>query len=101
MCDRTNRPLQRYNIRNCAEFTSTILSESEDYNSCFILSTVVNNLQEGQQIQDNSCFRYVNFRTNLYLTLICPQRTQYHQMQDEKRLCQYIFQKNTLIKGTL
>ena len=63
MGDITDKPIQRYNIRNCTEFTSTILNESEDYNSCFILNTVVNNLQEGQQIQTNSCIRYVDFRT--------------------------------------
>ena len=63
MCDITDKPIQRYNIKNCAEFTSTILNESEDYNSCFILNTVVNNLQEGQQVQTNSCIRYVDFRT--------------------------------------
>ena len=63
MCDITDKPIQRYNIRNCTEFTSTILNESEDYNSCFILNTVVNNLQEGQQNQTNSCIRYVDFRT--------------------------------------
>ena len=60
--DITDRPKQRYNIRNSVEFTSTILSESEDYNSCFIVNTVVNNLQEGQQIQSNSCIKYVDFR---------------------------------------
>ena len=66
MCDITDKPIQRYNIRNCAEFTSTILNESEDYNSfynSFILNTVVNNLQKGQQIQSNSFLRYVDFCT--------------------------------------
>ena len=38
ICDTTNRPIQRYNIKNCAEFTSRIINESEDYNSCFILN---------------------------------------------------------------
>ena len=46
MCDITDKPIQMYNMKNCAEFTSTILNENEDYNSCFILNTVVNNLQE-------------------------------------------------------
>ena len=62
MCDITDKPIQRYKIKNFAEFTSTILNESEDYNSCFILNTVVNNLQEGQQIQGISCIRYVEIR---------------------------------------
>ena len=44
MCDITDKAIQRYNIKNCAEYTSTILNESKDYNSCFILNTVVNNL---------------------------------------------------------
>ena len=72
MCDITDKPIQRYNIKNCAEFTSTILNESEDYNSCFILNTVVNNLQEGQQIQTNSCIRYVDFRTQSILDSNMP-----------------------------
>ena len=63
MCDITDKLIQKYNIKNCAEFTSTILNESEDYNSCFILNTVVNNLQEGQQIQNSSCIRHEDFRT--------------------------------------
>ena len=63
MCDITEKPIQRYNIKNCAKFTNTILKESEDYNSCFILNTVVSNLQERQQIQSNSCIRHVDFRT--------------------------------------
>ena len=50
MCDITDKLIQKYNIKNCAEFTSTKLNESEDYNSCFILNTVVNNLQEEMQI---------------------------------------------------
>ena len=56
MCDITAKPIQRYNIKNCAEFTSTILNEIEDYNSCFILNTVVNNLQTGQQIANSKHF---------------------------------------------
>ena len=28
MCDITDKPIQKYNIKNCAEFTSTILNES-------------------------------------------------------------------------
>ena len=63
MFDLTDNSIQKYNIKNCAEFTSTTKNESEDYNSCFIFKTVVFNLQEGQQIQSNSCFRYVDFRT--------------------------------------
>ena len=63
MCDITDKPIQRYNIKICAEFTSKILHESEDYNSCFTLNTVTNNLLERQQIQTNSCISYVDFRT--------------------------------------
>ena len=63
MCDITDKPIQRYNIRNCTEFTSTILNKSQDYNSCLKLNTVGNNLKEGQQIQTNSCIRYEDFRT--------------------------------------
>ena len=44
ICDITDKPIQKHNIKNCAEFTSTILNECEDYNRCFILNTVVNNL---------------------------------------------------------
>ena len=63
MCDITDRPVQKLNIKNCAVITSTTLSESEDYNSCFILNTVVNDLQEEQRIKCNSCIWYVDFRT--------------------------------------
>ena len=62
-CDKTDKPIQKHNIENSVEFTITILNESDDYSSCFILNTVVNNLQEGQQIQGNSCIRYVDFQT--------------------------------------
>ena len=58
MCDITDKPIQRYNIKNCAKITSSKLNESEDYNSCFIQNTVVNNLQEGQQTQTISCIRF-------------------------------------------
>ena len=39
MCDITDKPIQWYNIKNCAEFTRTILNESEDYNRCFKYSS--------------------------------------------------------------
>ena len=32
MCDIIDKPIQKYNTKNCAEFTSTLLTESEDYN---------------------------------------------------------------------
>ena len=63
MCDITDKPIKQYNIKNCSELTSKILNEHEDFNSCCILNTVVNNSQELQQIQSNFFIRYVDFRT--------------------------------------
>ena len=63
LCVITDKPKQQYNIKNCADFTSSILNGSEDYNSCFILNTVVNNL--------HSCIRYIDSLPNKFLTLIC------------------------------
>ena len=55
MCDMTDKPKQRCNMENFAEIANTI--GSEDYRSCFILNTVVSNLQERQQVQSKPCIR--------------------------------------------
>ena len=34
--DITDTPIQKHNIKNFAHFTSTILNEGDDYDSCFI-----------------------------------------------------------------
>ena len=46
ICDITDKPIQNYNFKNCAEIKSTIVNESKNCNSCFIVNTVVNNYKK-------------------------------------------------------
>ena len=49
-------------IHDCDEFTTRILNESSEFDSCFMLNTVVNTTQESNTQLSGPCLQYVDFK---------------------------------------
>ena len=47
-------------MRNCSEFAYSILNKYEELDKCFMLSTVVNSVQEVESNESDSCINYIN-----------------------------------------
>ena len=58
ICDVTNA--QKYSIRDCNEFTYSVINRCEELDSCFMLNTTTNTISESTD-QTVECIRYVNF----------------------------------------
>ena len=50
----------RYSIRDCSEFTYSILKRDKEFDSCFMLNTCTNTVSESTDFR-NECIRYVNY----------------------------------------
>ena len=59
ICDITNNA-QKYSIRDCNEFTYSVINRSEELDSCFMLNTTTNTISESTDLTAE-CIRYINF----------------------------------------
>ena len=59
MCDITNNA-QEYSIRDCNEFTHSVINRCEELDSCFMLNTTTNTISESTDLTAE-CIRYINF----------------------------------------
>ena len=51
-----------YAFQNCDEFTATILNESSEFDSYFMLNTLVNTTQECTSRVYDPCINYLDFQ---------------------------------------
>ena len=47
-------------MRDCSEFAYSILNRYEELDNCFMLSTVVNSVQEAESNESDNCINYIN-----------------------------------------
>ena len=59
ICDITNNT-QKYSIRDCNEFTYSVINKCEELDSCFMLNTTTNTISESTDLTAE-CIRYINF----------------------------------------
>ena len=59
ICDITNNT-QKYSIRDCNEFTYSVINKCEELDSCFMLNTITNTISESTDLTAE-CIRYINF----------------------------------------
>ena len=61
VCDLVlSRDTRKFNMRDCSEFAYSILNKYEELDNCFMLSTVVNSVQEAESNESDSCINYIN-----------------------------------------
>ena len=61
VCDLVlSRDTRKFNMRDCSEFAYSILNKYEELDNCFMLSTVVNSVQEAESTESDSCIIYIN-----------------------------------------
>ena len=59
-------------IHDCDEFTARILNKSSEFDSCFMLNTVVNTTQESNNQLSGPCLQYVDFKKRSILESNMP-----------------------------
>ena len=61
LCDLVlSRDTRKFNMRDCSEFAYSILNKYEELDNYFMLSTVVNSVQEDESNESDSCINYIN-----------------------------------------
>ena len=66
VCDLVfSRDTRKFNMRDCSEFAYSILNKYEELDNCFMLSTVVNSVQEAESNDSDSCINYINHEEQL------------------------------------
>ena len=53
-----SRDTRKFNMRDCSEFA---YSKYEELDNCFMLSTVVNSVQEAESNESDNCINYINY----------------------------------------
>ena len=59
ICDITNN-IKKHSIRDCNEFTYSVINKCEELDSCFMLNTTTNTVSESTDLTAE-CIRYINF----------------------------------------
>ena len=61
VCDlELSHDTRKFSRRDCSEFAYSILNKYEELDNCFMLSTIVNSVQEAESNESDSCISYIN-----------------------------------------
>ena len=55
-----SRDTRKFNMRDSSEFTYSNLNKNEELDNCFMLSTVVNSVQEAESSKTDNFINYIN-----------------------------------------
>ena len=70
-------------MRDCSEFAYSILNKYEELDNYFMLSTVINSVQEAESNKSDSCINYINHEEQSIFNSSIG-------MRYEQRLCTHV-----------